>query len=259
MQENFTSLELKDRIANLHINRPSQLNSLNKQVLQELQNHCLNLKENSNIDVVIVSGAGDKSFVAGADIKEMQDFKTNNEGENFSKLGSHTMLLLENLPQIVIAKVQGFALGGGLELALACDFIIASEKAIFGFPEVTLGLIPGFAGTQRLSRKIGPAKAIEWIASAKKYTAEHALNCGLISYITPHNELNKFTEEFSVKISKNSPTAIKTAKKVIQQGLQLNFEMGCSLESREFGKLFTNHESQEGIKAFIEKRTPNFI
>ncbi|APJ02534.1 enoyl-CoA hydratase/isomerase family protein [Silvanigrella aquatica] len=258
MSDRFTSLEFNGKKAILQINRPTLLNSLNFQVLKEIHDHCLLLKNNADIQVVIVCGAGEKAFVAGADIKEMLEFKSNKEAQDFSEFGSKTFSLLENLPQIVIARVQGFALGGGLELALACDFIVASEKAKFGLPEVTLGLIPGFGGTQRLARRIGASKAIEWISSAEKYSAADALSCALVNHVVKQEELNSFTDQLSDKIIKNAPTAIRIAKTVIRQGLHCHLESGCALESKEFGNLFLKEESHEGMQAFIEKRPANF-
>jgi enoyl-CoA hydratase len=254
----LTSLEIHGKKAILQINRPNFLNSLNQQVLHEIQEHCLFLKENKNIQVVILCSTGDKAFVAGADIKEMQSFRSSNSAQEFSSFGSKTFNMLENLPQIVIARVQGFALGGGLELALSCDFIIASEKACFGLPEVSLGLIPGFAGTQRLAQRIGSAKAIEWISTAEKYSASEALSCGLVNHVIKHENLIPFTNQISDKIIKNAPTAVKVAKKVIREGIQLSFEEGCNIETTQFGLLFTGPEAEEGLKAFIEKRTANY-
>lgn len=258
MTESLTHLEINGKKATLQISRPNQLNALNKQVLEELHNHCQFLKENKQIKVLIICGAGDKAFVAGADIKEMQDFNSPERATQFSIFGAKTFSMLENLPQITIARVQGFALGGGLELALACDFIIASEKARFGLPEVTLGLIPGFSGTQRLTRRIGASKAIEWISTADKYSAAEAHLHGLVNHVTKHDELESFTDQISDKIIKNAPHAIQIAKKVIKQGIELRFEEGCSLESSEFGLLFVGSEAKEGMKAFIEKRPANF-
>jgi enoyl-CoA hydratase len=258
MTECLTNLEIHGKKAILQINRPNLLNSLNLQVLQEIQDHCLLLKENANIQVVIVCGAGDKSFVAGADIKEMQDFKSKEAAQDFSSFGSKIFTMIENLPQIVIARIQGFALGGGLELALACDFIIASEKARFGLPEVTLGLIPGFAGTQRLARRIGCPKATEWISTAEKYSASEAFSSGLLNHVTKHEELISFTDQLSDKIIKNAPHAVRVAKKVIRQGIQSSFEAGCFIESEQFGLLFSGAEAEEGMKAFVEKRAAHF-
>ncbi len=258
MYEKLTELETNEKKATLKINRPIQLNALNKQVIKELYEHCLFLKDNKEIKVLTICGAGDKAFVAGADIKEMQEFNSAEQATDFSKYAASVFTMLENLPQITIAQVQGFALGGGLELALACDFIIASEKAKFGMPEVTLGLIPGFSGTQRLARRIGMAKAIEWISTADKYTASQAFSAGLVNHVVKHEELLPFMNEISNKILKNAPTALKVAKRVVQYGMLNSFNDGCLLESTEFGLLFNSSEAKEGLAAFVEKRAPNF-
>ncbi len=254
---NLVSLEIQGHKAILQINRESALNALNKQVLLEIKHHCSNLKEFLQVQVVIVCSVGEKAFIAGADIKEMQSLSVQ-DANAFSKLGSDIFSLLENLPQIVIAKVQGFALGGGLELALACDFIIASEKARFGFPEVVLGLIPGFAGTQRLSRKIGISKAIEWITSAEKYSAQDAYTAGLINHVIKHEELTLFTDSVADKIIQNASNSVRLAKQIIRQGSECDFNTACALESASFGICFSTDQTKEGISAFIEKRKPQF-
>ncbi len=258
MYDKLTELEINEKKATLIINRPTHLNALNKQVIKEIHEHCLYLKDNKEIKVLTVTGAGDKSFVAGADIKEMQEFNSAEQATDFSKYAASVFSMLENLPQITIAQVQGFALGGGLELALSCDFIIASEKAKFGLPEVTLGLIPGFSGTQRLARRIGMAKAIEWIATADKYSAQQAFATGLVNHVVKHEDLLPFMIEISNKIIKNAPTALKVAKRVVQYGMLNSFKDGCLLESKEFGLLFNSSEAKEGLAAFVEKRAPNF-
>lgn len=258
MYDKLTILEINEKKATLTINRPNQLNALNKQVIKEIQEHCIQLNDRKDIRVLIICGAGDKAFVAGADIKEMQEFKSATQATEFSSYTADVFNTLENLPQVTIAKIQGFALGGGLELALACDFIVASEKSRFGLPEVTLGLIPGFSGTQRLARRIGVAKTIEWIATADKYSAQQAKEAGLVNHITKHEELCFFTDEIANKIMKNAPSALQVAKRVVKFGVANSFNDGCHLESKEFGLLFNSPEAKEGIEAFIEKRAPNF-
>ncbi|WP_186646519.1 enoyl-CoA hydratase/isomerase family protein [Fluviispira vulneris] len=259
MSENIIQFEIKDKKAYLEINRPKALNALNKNVLAEIKKYCEILKNNKSVHVLIVSGSGDKSFVAGADIKELQELHNKNrEGENFSKWGAEIFNSLEQLPQITIARVQGYALGGGLELALACDFIIASENARFSLPEVTLGLIPGFSGTQRLRKRIGTARAIEWIATAERYSASEAYTFGLINHVVKHEDLHAFTEQIADKIIKNSPLAVKAAKHVIRSGENCNFQEACDIESHHFGNLLNQTESIEGISAFIEKRPAQF-
>lgn len=250
-------LEIKGLQAILTIERPEALNALNQQVLTELLDRCETLAKNTHVQVVIVTGSGGKAFVAGADIREMQ-YLTSLQAQAFSVLGMNAFRALENLPQVVIAKVNGFALGGGLELALACDFIVASDKSRFGLPEVTLGLIPGFAGTQRLARRIGLARALEWVTSAEKYDAPTAFAHGLINHIVKSEELDAFTDTLGTKITKNAPQAVRLAKQVMRTGIHSSFESGCALETAHFAVRFSTPEAQEGITAFVEKRPPNF-
>lgn len=256
--EKSVYLEIQGTKARLVINRPSALNALNQQVLLEIQECCHQLSMHDSVHVLIVCSVGEKAFVAGADIKEMQSLKPD-QAQEFSCLGQKVFSLLENLPQIVIAQVQGFALGGGLELALACDFIVASENAKFGLPEVTLGLIPGFAGTQRLARRIGISRAIEWISTAAKYTAQESLACGLINHMVKSDELAGVVENIADKISKNAPQAVRVAKQVVRQGMNSSFDTGSSLECANFGIRFATDEMHEGIAAFVEKRRPQFV
>lgn len=243
--------------ATVEVHRPEALNALNRDVLESLESVAKELALRNDISVVVLQGAGEKSFVAGADIKEMQNFSAI-EAQNFSTLGSRAFSAIENLPQIVVAKVQGFALGGGLELALAADFIFCSEKALFGFPEVSLGLIPGFGGTQRFSRRVGVAKAIEWIVSGEKYSAEAAKNAGLVNVITAPHELTGRVDNIVAAIMLRGPNAIRAAKRVVRAGAENSVAAGCQLESAEFGLRFSSTEAQEGMAAFIEKRAPRF-
>jgi enoyl-CoA hydratase len=253
-----TRLRIFQKKAVLEIERPQALNALNCQVLREIQAHCQELQANNAVNALIICGAGDKAFISGADIKEMENLKTSDDAKSFAQLGVETLHLIEHLPQITIARVQGFALGGGLELALACDFIIAAQKACFALPEVQLGIIPGFAGTQRLARRLGTAKAIEFITTASKYTATEALHLGLVNHVVPNEELIAFTDHIVDKILTNGPQAVRSAKQVIQKGMNLNFQDACAEESRQFALLFKNTESKEGLKAFVEKRSPQF-
>jgi enoyl-CoA hydratase len=257
MQDKFVYLEIQGSKARLVINRPLALNALNHQILNEISDHCKQLAQNQSVQVVIVCSSGDKAFVAGADIKEMRDLNPQ-QAQGFSHFGQQVLAALENLPQIVIAQVQGFALGGGLELALACDFIVASENAKFGLPEVTLGLIPGFAGTQRLARRIGVSRAIEWISTAAKYSAQEAYSCGLLNHVVKPDELSSFVENLSDKIVENAPQAVRVAKQVVRQGMNTTAEVGSTLECANFGIRFSTVETSEGMAAFIEKRQPDF-
>ncbi|RPH39648.1 MAG: hypothetical protein EHM87_23725 [Burkholderiales bacterium] len=243
--------------ATVEVHRPEALNALNRDVLESLENVAKDLALRNDISVVVLQGAGEKSFVAGADVKEMQKLSPL-EAQKFSELGSRAFAAIENLPQIVVAKVQGFALGGGLELALAADFIFCSEKAFFGFPEVSLGLIPGFGGTKRFSRRVGVAKAIEWIVSGEKYCAEAAKNAGLVNVITTPHELCGRVDNIVAAIMLRGPDAIRAAKRVVRSGSDNSIAASYQLESAEFGLRFSTAEAQEGMAAFIEKRAPRF-
>jgi enoyl-CoA hydratase len=252
------SYEVQSGLGFLSINRPEALNALNKQVFYDLLQVCEKLAEHDAPSVLVVKGAGEKAFVAGADIKEMQEMGPD-EAMAFSMLGMRAMRVLETLPQVVIASVQGFALGGGLELALSCDFIVASDKAQFGMPEVGLGLIPGFGGTQRLARKIGPARAMEWITTAARYNASEAFACGLVNHVVAQADLDTFTDTLARKVLKNSPKAVRAAKHALKIGLESTFIGGCALENAAFGLRFSCDESREGIGAFLEKRPAEFV
>ena len=255
--QSTTLLKIVGTTAWLEITRPEALNALNAAVLKELSEHASVLERRRDLSVVVLSGAGDKAFVAGADIKEMQNL-TPVQAQEFSRLGSLAFTALENLPQIVIASVQGFALGGGLELAMAADFIVASQKARFGLPEVSLGLIPGFGGTQRLARRIGAAKALQWLTTADKYSADEAAAAGLVNSVVPHEELSTFVQNLVARISKNGPESVRTAKFVLREGLNGTLKGGSELESGFFGLRFQTAEAREGIAAFVEKRPAQF-
>lgn len=251
------SLKTEGRIAFLQIERPDALNAINGDVLHALASKIETLRHDKKVQVVILSGAGEKAFVAGADLKFMQKL-SGPDAAHFSRFGNQVFRSLETLPQVVIAKVQGFALGGGLELALACDFIVAGDKARFGLPEVSLGLIPGFGGTQRLVRKIGVARATEWMTTAEKYTADDALKAGLVNSVVPVSELAAATQKLATQISKNGPSAVRTAKHVLRNGVESPLDSALQLESGYFGLCFANDESAEGIGAFVEKRAANY-
>lgn len=251
------SLNINGSRAHLQIERPDALNALNSEVLRELDLAVTSLQEKTDVHVVILSGSGEKAFVAGADIKFMQGLSSA-EAETFSKFGNAIFSKLERLPQVVIARVQGFALGGGLELALACDFIVASSKARFGLPEVSLGLIPGFGGTQRLARKIGYARAVEWVATADKYSADDAKAAGLANHVVPPEELETFTNALCDKISKNGPYAVRSAKRAMLMGAEAAMSTALEYEAALFGLRFATAEAKEGIGAFVEKRPAQF-
>ena len=237
------------------INRPESLNALNHKTIQELSNAFENLNNDSSVRVIILTGSGEKSFVAGADIKEFADFGTN-EAENLARNGQQTLFnKIENLDKPVIAAVNGFALGGGLELAMACHIRYASENAKLGLPEVTLGLIPGYGGTQRLPQLVGKGLANEIIFSAKMISAERAKEIGLVNEVFSSEELLTKTKELASLIARNSPMGISKAIAAVNlAGTQEGFEA----EIKSFGELFEMEDKKEGVAAFLEKRKPVF-
>lgn len=253
----YIQLEVDGGISLVTINRLKQLNALNTEVLKELEQAFDAISQDKNIAVVIVTGAGEKSFVAGADIAEMHK-KNAQEGTDFSEFGNSVMSKLANLPQPSIAAVNGYALGGGNELALACDIRIAAENAKFGQPEVGLGIIPGFGGTQRLARLVGPAKAKELIFTGQTISAEEAYTIGLVNKVVEKGQALEAAEEMARAIMKNAPLAIEASKKAIDLGLEGSLEQGIKIEESLFGQLFDTTDQKEGMEAFIEKRQANF-
>ncbi len=247
--------EVQEGIAIVTISRPEAMNALNSAFFKELNAFLDELETRSEIRVMILTGEG-KAFVAGADISEMVHMSPA-EGIAFSECGQRTFDRIEQLSIPVIAAVNGFALGGGCELSLACDFRIASNKAKFGQPEVNLGLIPGYAGTQRLARLIGLGNALYLLMTADAITADEALRMGLVQKVTEPENLLTATIEIAKKIASKGPQSIKKVKSVTRKGLSLDFTEGSKLESTEFGTLF-KAEGEEGMKAFLEKRKPNW-
>ena len=248
-------IEKDGKTAIITINRPESLNALNHKTIQELSNAFENLNNDSSVRVIILTGSGEKSFVAGADIKEFADFGTN-EAENLARNGQQTLFnKIENLGKPVIAAVNGFALGGGLELAMACHIRYASENAKLGLPEVTLGLIPGYGGTQRLPQLVGKGLANEIIFSAKMISAERAKEIGLVNEVFSSEELLTKTKELASLIARNSPMGISKAIAAVNlAGTQEGFEA----EIKSFGELFEMEDKKEGVAAFLEKRKPVF-
>jgi enoyl-CoA hydratase len=240
------------------INRPEALNALNRAVLQGLKKTLEQLAADSSVRVVVLRGEGDKAFVAGADIVEMKDLERTQAIE-FSRLGHDVCYLLEHMPKVTIAAVHGFALGGGTELALACDFILASEKAQFGLPEVGLGVIPGFGGTIRLARAIGTAKAKELIFSGHRFKAEEAKSLGLVRQV--YLQADFFTEviQLAKKIAGNSLGAVISAKKLMNEFEEMiGVHPKIDAETHQFGGLFGTFDQKEGMIAFTEKRAAKF-
>ena len=248
--------EQHDSIVTATINRPKALNALNAQVLSDLEKLADTVAGDKTLRALILTGAG-KAFVAGADIAAMAEMDAK-QAEEFSALGHRVFAKLEQLPIPVLAAVNGFALGGGCELALACDVIYASTKAKFGQPEVNLGLIPGFGGCVRLPRKVGAGAASEWIFSGDIYNADTAASIGLVQKLFEPEALLEEVRKRAKTMSARSPLAIKIAKKVIQQGLDLTQSDACTLEQSSFGTIFSSEDMREGTRAFLEKRSPEF-
>ncbi|MBK1895613.1 enoyl-CoA hydratase/isomerase family protein [Chryseobacterium paridis] len=256
---NFETLlyQQEGSIGVLTINRPQALNALNKDVLRELKKFADEIKSSQDIRVLIITGSGEKAFVAGADIKEMQGM-TPKEAESFSVFAQTAFNAIEELPFAVIAAVNGFALGGGCELALSCDIILASEKAKFGLPEVTLGLLPCFGGTQRLPRAIGLYKAREMVFSGEFYSAADCKEFGFVNRVITSEELMNEAKKLASTISLRGPVAVHKAKQSLNTGFELHIHEGLQQEAHLFGELFNSEDQKEGINAFIEKRSPDF-
>ncbi|HME45093.1 MAG TPA: enoyl-CoA hydratase-related protein [Syntrophorhabdales bacterium] len=250
-------LELEGPIAIIKFNRPKALNALNSATLDELKQVGSEVALAKEIRVVIVTGAGEKAFVAGADIQEMKDM-TPVQASAFSHKGHAALGILENMRKPVIAAVNGYALGGGFEVALACDIIYASEKARLGFPEVTLGVFPGFGGTQRTARLIGAAKAKELVLSGKVITAQEGFKMGLLNKVTAPDQLMAEARELAAKFLAAGPVGIGLAKYLVNKSLSLNIDSGLELEANTFGLCFGTQDQKEGMTAFVEKRTPTF-
>lgn len=254
---NNITLEFVETTALLKIDRPQALNALNAETLYEIGNAINEVGKHDTARAVIITGSGEKSFVAGADIAYMRNLSAA-EGRLFGILGQQVFRSIENMPIPVIAAVNGFALGGGLELAMACDFRIASENARFGQPEVSLGITPGFGGTQRLARLVGPGWAKQLIYTGDMIDAEQALRIGLVNEVVSQNNLMKRAFELACKIASRAPLAVRYAKAAINGGLECDIDRGCQIEADLFGLCFATADQKEGMTAFIEKRQAEF-
>lgn len=244
-------------LATITINRPKKLNALNIETINELHNAFEALNNDASTKVIVVTGSGEKAFVAGADISEFADFSVE-EGQNLAANGQKQLFdFVENLSTPVIAAVNGFALGGGLELAMACHFRIASNNARMGLPEVSLGVIPGYGGTQRLPQLVGKGKAMELIMTAGMISADEAKEVGLVNYVTPQEELLQLAEKLASKIMRNSSVAISAAIKAVNDNF-VDGVNGFNTEVREFGNCFGTEDFKEGTTAFLEKRKADF-
>ncbi|WP_294278406.1 enoyl-CoA hydratase-related protein [uncultured Chryseobacterium sp.] len=248
-------LDNEGPVSVITINRPESLNALNAKTIQELSSALKDLDQNKDCRAVIITGSGEKSFVAGADIKEFSDFGQE-RAEELARNGQHVLFnAIENMKRPVIAAVNGFALGGGLELAMACHIRYASDNAKLGLPEVTLGLIPGYGGTQRLPKLVGKGMANEMIFSAKMIPAQRAKEIGLVNEVFPIGELLNKTKELAQTVARNSPMAIARAIHAVNLS---GTDQGFEAEIKYFGELFELDDKKEGVSAFMEKRKPNF-
>ena len=248
----FITYEVEGQIGLITINRPKALNALNSAVLDELDK-TLDAVDQEAIRCLILTGAGEKSFVAGADIGEMSTL-TKAEGEAFGKKGNDVFRKLETFPIPVIAAVNGFALGGGCEISMSCDIRICSENAVFGQPEVGLGITPGFGGTQRLARIVGTGKAKEMIYGARNIKAEEAYRIGLVNNVYPAEELMPAAKKLASTIARNAPIAVRNCKRAINEGIQVDMDQAIVIEEKLFGSCFETCDQKEGMNAFLEKR-----
>lgn len=241
----------------LTVNRPKALNALNAATLVELERVVAGFAADPAVRALLVTGAGDRAFVAGADIAEMQPMSAD-QALAFSQRGMRVMHALEALPVPVIALVNGYALGGGCELAMACDWIIASERALFGQPEVNLGIPPGFGGTQRLLRLVGRARAMELVTTGRQVKADEALAIGLANQVVPAGELRETGLAAARAIVAKGPVAVKLAKQAVQRGQDLDLGNACAYESAQFAQAFATADQKEGMQAFLDKRAARF-
>lgn len=246
-------LEVEGPIAVLTINRPKALNALNSETLTELNQVLGEIEANDEIKVLILTGAGEKAFVAGADIAEMVNF-SGAEGRAFGMRAADPFFKLQNMRQVTIAAVNGFALGGGCEISMACDIRYASENAIFGQPETGLGIIPGFGGTQRLARLIGMGRAKEMIFACNNIDAAEAYRIGLVNKVVPQEELMPAVKKLASKIARNASYAVSLAKTAINNGYDMDIKNAVELEANLFGLTCSTHDKTEGMTAFLEKR-----
>jgi enoyl-CoA hydratase len=250
-------VDLRDGIAILTIDRPKVLNALNAATMEEIYHVFAAARDDATVKAVIVTGAGEKAFVAGADINELAQ-KSPITGKETSERGQFILNCIERFPKTVIAAINGFALGGGCELALACHIRIASEKAQIGLPEVTLGIIPGYGGTQRMARLLGKAKALELICTGDRIGAAEAERIGLVNKVVPPEQLMSAAEEMARKIISRGPLAIRAAIEAVMIGTEMSLQEGQFLEATLFGLLCASEDTKEGMQAFLEKRPANF-
>ena len=250
----FVNCEVQGAVAVLTIDRPKALNALNPDVLADLKAAFEGIDQNT-VRCVVLTGAGDKSFVAGADIGSMSTM-TKAEGEAFGKLGNDIFLMIESFPLPVIAAVNGFALGGGCELAMSCDIRICSDNAMFGQPEVGLGITPGFGGTHRLPRIVGLGMAQQLLYTARNIDAAEALRIGLVNAVVPQAELMDTALKMANTIAKNAPIAVRACKKAVNEGMQVSIDKAVEIEEKLFGDCFETHDQVEGMACFLSREKP---
>ena len=256
MQKNYLEIKIQDKIAWIKINREEKLNALNISMLEEIRENLIDLGKNKNVLVLVIIGSGDKAFVAGADIAEFSKYDKN-KGLELAKKGQKNVLdLIENFQKPIIAAINGYALGGGLELAMACHMRVAVNTAKMGLPEVSLGLIPGYGGTQRLTKLVGKTNAMEMILSGEMIDSQKALNLKLVNKVVERNNLFSSINELAKKIMRNSPNAIANAITSINAA-QKSVE-GFEIEKEKFSECFESKDFKEGVSAFLNKRKPSF-
>lgn len=257
MSFNTLILDIQDQIATITFNRPKAMNALNNELFDEFVQAVDQVEQNDHIKVLILTGAGGKAFVAGADISELATMDAL-KAKYFSRKGQKAFRKLENLPIPTIAAVNGFALGGGAEAALACDFIYASDKSVFGLPEITLGLIPGFGGTQRLPRLVGTSLAKELLFTGKTISAQQAFEFGIVNKVCTPETLMEDVMKTASLIALRGKVSLRAAKEAVQSGMDTDLETGCKIENDSFGICMTSDDAKEGTAAFLEKRKPVF-
>ncbi|NVN91498.1 MAG: enoyl-CoA hydratase/isomerase family protein [Desulfuromonadales bacterium] len=258
MSSDTVLMEITEGLATVTLNRPRALNTLNRETLDALDHVVHELAERADVRVIIVTGSGSKSFCAGADIAMMHDLQPR-EAREFAVKGQRILRALECSSKPVIAAVNGYALGGGCELALSCDIRLASSEARFGQPEISIGTIPGFGGTQRLSRVVGKSRALELLLTGDKIDAREAVRIGLANRVVAQEDLLYEATELAKKIQQKSGYAVALCKESVNRGLDLDLDQACALEAQLFGLSFASHDQKEGMAAFLEKRQPIFL
>ncbi|NDY96857.1 enoyl-CoA hydratase/isomerase family protein [Wenzhouxiangella limi] len=255
----FENLSVVTRggVHTITIKRPAKLNALNRQTLQELYGAIIDASGDDKVRVIVLTGAGDKAFVAGADIGEIRE-QTPLEARRFSQFGQDLMSMIQSLNKPVIAAINGYALGGGMELALACHLRIASRNARFGLPEIKLGIMPGFGGTQRLVRLVGSTLALEMALGGEPISAERAFALGLVNQVVEAEELNEAVQSMAAPLARAAPESVRGILQATLQGAEINLEAGLALETARFALCCATEDMQEGTSAFLEKRQPEF-